>query len=67
MPRRKMTGPRATLFLIDAEIHKSLRKAAMESGVSMAAALREAAQMWLRRQEKAAPERRSNGTAITVH
>jgi len=40
------------LFLLDADVHELLRKVAIDSGVSMAQALREAVQMWLRREEK---------------
>ncbi len=39
---------RATQFLVDPEIHKQLRIAAIEEGITMAEALREAVTLWLK-------------------
>ena len=60
MPQKRLTNPKNMLFLLEADIHKTLRKTAFEAGLSMAGALREAVQLWLRK--KATAERRSNGT-----
>lgn len=43
----KLTG-----FRIDPELHKALRMAALEAGVSMNRAVREAVEMWLKEQRR---------------
>jgi predicted HicB family RNase H-like nuclease len=50
-PRKGETQMKATMFRIDAELHKSLRIAAIEAGVSMNQAVKEAVEMWLKRQK----------------
>lgn len=42
----------ATNFRLDAETHKALRIAAIEAGVSMAEALREAIELWLKERKR---------------
>ena len=48
MGAKKREEWRATQFLVDPEIHKKLRIAAIEQGISMAEALREAVTLWLK-------------------
>ncbi len=48
MEAKKRGEWRATQFLVDPEIHKRLRIAAIEQGISMAEALREAVTLWLK-------------------
>ena len=47
MGTKKRGEWRATQFLVDPEIHKQLRIAAIEEGISMAEALRQAVMLWL--------------------
>ena len=42
----------ATMFRLDAETHKALRHAAIEEGISMNEALRQAVEMWLKEHKK---------------
>ncbi len=41
-----------TNFQLDVETHKALRIAAIEAGVSMGEALRQAVELWLKEQKK---------------
>ena len=41
-----------TVFQLDVETHKSLRFAALEDGISMGEALRQAVQLWLEQRTK---------------
>lgn len=43
---------KATMFRIEPEVHKALRIAAIEAGVSMNEAVKQAVEMWLERQRK---------------
>ena len=43
---------KATMFRIDPELHKALRIAAIEAGVSMNEALKQAVDLWLEGQKK---------------
>ena len=43
---------KATMFRIDPELHKTLRIAAIEAGVSMNEAVKQAVALWLERQKK---------------
>lgn len=45
---------KATMFRIDPELHKALRIAAIEVGVSMNQAVKEAVEMWLKEQKRKA-------------
>ncbi|MFQ5917820.1 MAG: ribbon-helix-helix protein, CopG family [Candidatus Binatia bacterium] len=45
-----------TVFQLDVETHKTLRLAAIESGVSMGEALRRAVKIWLKDQKKTGEE-----------
>jgi hypothetical protein len=56
VPVKKLRKPKNTLFLLEAEIHSNLRKTAFEAGLSMAEALREAVQLWLRKKSRAGEE-----------
>ncbi len=49
---RKGVKMQVTNFQLDAETHKALRIAAIEAGVSMGEALRQAVEMWLKDQKK---------------
>ncbi len=42
----------ATLFRLDAEVHKELRIAAIEDGISMNDALTEAVHLWLKQRKR---------------
>lgn len=42
----------ATMFRLDAEIHKALRHAAIEEGISMNEALTQAVELWLKEHKK---------------
>ncbi len=44
----------ATMFRLDAETHKALRHAAIEEGISMNEALKQAVEMWLTAHRKKA-------------
>lgn len=49
-----------TVFKLDEEVHRALRVAAFEAGISMGEALRQAVALWLQEQKKAAKgERRA--------
>ncbi len=53
MGAKKREEWRPTQFLMDPEIHRQLRIAAIEQGISMAEVLREAVILWLKtKQEK---------------
>ncbi len=41
-----------TVFQLDVEAHKALRFAALEDGISMGEALRQAVQLWLEQRTK---------------
>ncbi len=41
-----------TVFRLPTEIHKALRQAALEQGISMGEALRQAVEMWLKEHKK---------------
>lgn len=43
---------KATMFRIDPELHKALRIAAIEAGVSMNQAVKEAVEIWLKEQKR---------------
>ena len=43
---------KATLFRLDAEVHKTLRIAAIEEGISMNEALTQAVDAWLKEHRK---------------
>ncbi|MBI4528136.1 MAG: toxin-antitoxin system HicB family antitoxin [Deltaproteobacteria bacterium] len=43
---------KATMFRIDPELHKTLRIAAIEAGISMNEALKQAVELWLEKQRK---------------
>ena len=49
--RKRKKEWKSTLFLLESDVHKALRKTAFDNRLSMAAALREAVRMWLRRVE----------------
>jgi predicted HicB family RNase H-like nuclease len=51
-PRKGETQMKATMFRIDPELHKTLRIAAIEAGVSMNQAVKEAVEMWLKEQKR---------------
>jgi len=42
----------STVFQLDVESHKALRKAAFKAGISMGEALRQAVQLWLEQRTK---------------
>lgn len=44
----------ATMFRLDADTHKALRIAAIEEGISMNEALKQAVEMWLKEHRKRA-------------
>ena len=44
----------ATMFRIEPELHKALRIAAIEAGVSMNQAVKEAVELWLKEQKRRA-------------
>ena len=46
----------ATNFRLDGETHKALRIAAIEDGLSIAEALREAIELWLKERKRARKE-----------
>jgi predicted HicB family RNase H-like nuclease len=43
---------KATMFRIDPELHRELRIAAIEAGVSMNQAVKEAVEIWLKEQKR---------------
>ena len=43
---------KGTMFRLDPELHKTLRIAAIEDGISMSDALREAVQLWLKERRR---------------
>ena len=43
---------KATMFRIEPELHKSLRIAAIEAGVSMNQAVKEAVELWLKEHKR---------------
>jgi predicted HicB family RNase H-like nuclease len=43
---------KATMFRIEPELHKTLRIAAIEAGISMNEAVKQAVEMWLAKQRK---------------
>jgi predicted HicB family RNase H-like nuclease len=50
--RKGVKDMKATMFRIEPEVHKALRIAAIEAGVSMNEAVKQAVEMWLERQRK---------------
>jgi len=50
--RKGVKDMQATMFRLDAEIHKALRHAAIEEGISMNEALRQAVELWLKEHKK---------------
>ena len=52
MARKGVKRMQVTNFQLDVEIHKALRIAAIEEGVSMGEALRRAVELWLKDQKK---------------
>jgi predicted HicB family RNase H-like nuclease len=46
--RKEVKPMQATMFRLDAETHKALRIAAIEEGISMNEALKQAVEMWLK-------------------
>jgi len=51
-PRKGDAQMKATMFRIDPELHKALRIAAIEAGVSMNQAVKEAVEIWLKQQKR---------------
>ena len=59
MARKEVKNVQAqTNFRLDAETHKALRIAAIEDGLSMAEALRQAIELWLKERKRARKENR---------
>jgi predicted HicB family RNase H-like nuclease len=57
MKRKEVKSVQAqTNFRLDGETHKALRIAAIEEGVSMAEALRQAIELWLKDRKRARKE-----------
>jgi predicted HicB family RNase H-like nuclease len=56
MKRKEVKTVQATNFRLDPETHKALRIAAIEDGVSMAEALRQAIELWLKERKRARKE-----------
>jgi hypothetical protein len=54
MKRKEVKSVQATNFRLDSETHKALRIAAIEDGLSMAQALRQAIELWLKERKKGA-------------
>lgn len=54
--RKQVKKMQTTVFQLDVETHKTLRLAAIESGVSMGEALRRAVKIWLKDQKKTGEE-----------
>jgi len=52
MARKGVKRMQVTNFQLDVETHKALRIAAIEAGVSMGEALRQAVELWLKEQKK---------------
>ncbi len=52
MARKGVKKMQVTNFQLDVETHKALRIAAIEAGVSMGEALRQAVELWLKEQIK---------------
>jgi len=52
MARKGVKKMQVTNFQLDVETHKALRIAAIEAGVSMGVALRQAVELWLKEQKK---------------
>ena len=50
--RKEVKAMKGTMFRLDPETHKSLRIAAIEEGVSMNEALRQAVEIWLTQHKK---------------
>ena len=46
--RKEVKEMQATMFRLDADTHKQLRIAAIEEGISMNEALKQAVEMWLK-------------------
>ncbi len=54
--RKGVKKMQSTVFQLDVETHKALRIAAIEAGVSMGEALRQAAEKWLKEHKRAGKE-----------
>jgi predicted HicB family RNase H-like nuclease len=51
-PKKGDRTMKATMFRIDPELHKALRIAAIEVGVSMNQAVKEAVELWLKEHKR---------------
>jgi predicted HicB family RNase H-like nuclease len=51
-PRKGDGQMKATMFRIEPDLHKALRIAAIEAGVSMNQAVKEAVEIWLKEQKR---------------
>jgi predicted HicB family RNase H-like nuclease len=51
-PKKGVKDMKATMFRIEPELHKTLRIAAIEAGISMNEAVKQAVEMWLQKQRK---------------
>ena len=50
--RKEVKPIQATMFRLDAEIHKALRIAAIEEGISMNEAIKQSVETWLKEHRK---------------
>ena len=50
--RKEVKEMQATMFRLDPDTHKALRIAAIEEGISMNEALRQAVEMWLKEHKR---------------
>lgn len=52
MVQKKLVSPKKTFFLLNANVHKLLRKTASAQAISMGEALRQAVQSWLKQKHQ---------------